>query len=168
MNRRAFHRDERGAAATEFALILPMMLIIAFGIFEAGRVFWSYNIVQSAARDAARYGARLGITCSGSTATFDDSGSMTQVQNLARTGTVDGTGDPLIPGWTDNATVTVALACVSKTSGTVTFGGRYDGQTAIPTVTVTAAAPYGVMFGGLFGDLTIDAVSVNNAEPWTA
>lgn len=168
MNRRPFHKDERGAAATEFALILPMMLILAFSVYEAGRVFWSYNIVQAATRDAARYGARLDITCAGSTGTFNDSASTTAVQNLARTGTVDGTGDPLIPGWTNNSSVTVSLACVSKTSGSVTFGGRYDGQTSIPTVTVTAAAPYGMMFGGLFGDVAVDTISVSNAEAWTA
>jgi len=167
MNRRAFHRNERGAAATEFALILPLMLILAFSIYEAGRVFWAYNIVQSSARDASRYAARLGITCTGSAATFNDSASTAAVQNLARTGAIDGTGDPLLPGWTDNSTVTVALACVSKTSGSTTFSGRYEGETSIPTVTVTAAAPYGLLFGGLFGGLTIDAVTVSNAQAWT-
>ena len=168
MNRRAFHKNEQGAAATEFALILPLMLILVFSIYEAGRVYQAYNIVQSSARDAARYGARLGITCSGSTATFDDSASNSAVQNLARTGTIDGSADPLLPGWTNNATVTVSLGCVSKTSGSTTFGGRYEGETAIPTVTVTAAAPYGMLFGGLFGDLAIDAVTVSNAQAWTA
>jgi Flp pilus assembly protein TadG len=168
MSKRAFHKDDRGAAATEFALILPLMLIIMFSIYEAGRVYWAYNIVQTSARDAARYGARLGVTCSGSTGTFDDSTSTATVQNLARTGTIDGTGDPLLPGWTNNATVTVSLGCVSKTSGSMTFGGRYEGEAAIPTVTVTAAAPYDMLFGGLFGDLTIDAVTVSNAQAWTA
>lgn len=168
MNRRPFHKNERGSAAAEFALILPMMLTIVFSIYEAGRVFWSYNIVQSAARDAARYGARLDVTCSGSTGAFDDTTATAAIQNLARTGTVDGSGDPLVPGWTDNSSVTVSIACVSKTSGSVTFGGRYDGQTSIPVVTVAAAAPYGMLFGGLFGGMTIDTVSVSNEEAWTA
>lgn len=167
MNRRCFHKDERGAAATEFALVLPMMLILVFSIYEAGRVFQAYNIVQSSARDAARYGARLGITCSGSTASFDDAGSMTAVQNLARTGAIDGTAAPLLPGWSDNTSVTISLGCVSKTSGSTTFAGRYEGETAIPTVKVTAAAPYGMLFGGLFGNLAINAVTVSNAQAWT-
>jgi len=168
MNRRAFHKNEKGSAAAEFALILPMMLTIVFSIYEAGRVFWSYNIVQSSARDAARYAARLDITCSGGSGTFDDTTATTTIQKLTRTGTVDGTGDPLVPGWTDNSSVTVSIVCLSKTSGSVTFGGRYDGQTTIPVITVAAAAPYGMLFGGLFGGLTINTVSVSNEQAWTA
>ena len=167
MSRRAFHKDERGAAAAEFGLILPLMLLLTFSFYEAGRVFWNYNIVQSSARDAARYGARLGITCTGSTGSFSDSASLAQIQNLARTGSIGTTGTPLVPGWTDNASVTVAIACVSKTVGTTTLGGRYEGETSIPTVTVTAAAPYGLLFGGLFGDLAINAITVSNAQAWT-
>jgi len=168
MSRRSFLKDERGAAAAEFGLILPLMLLLTFSFYEAGRVFWNYNIVQSSARDAARYGARLGITCTGSTGTFDDAGSQAQIQNLTRTGTIDGSGSPLVPDWTNNATVTVAIACVSKTVGSTTLGGRYEGETSIPTVTVTAAAPYGLLFGGLFGDLEINAITVSNAQAWTA
>jgi Flp pilus assembly protein TadG len=166
MNRRAFHRDVRGAAAAEFALILPMMLILAFSFYEAGRVFWSYNIVQSSARDAARYAARLAVTCTGSTGAFDDGAATANIQNLARTGTIDGTGDPLVPGWTDNASVTVAIDC-SYDNSAQTMKGIYSDDANIPAITVTAAAPYGLMFGGLFGDLDIPAVTVSNAQVWT-
>lgn len=166
MNRRAFHKDQRGAAAAEFALILPMMLIIALSFYEAGRVFWSYNIVQSAARDAARYAARLPVTCAGSAGTFDDGAAMGQVQNLARTGTIDGTGDPLVPGWTNNASVTVAIDC-SYDNSAQTMKGIYTDHANIPAITVTAAAPYGLLFGGLFGGLDIPTVTVSNAQAWT-
>lgn len=167
MSRRHFHSNERGSAAAEFALILPMMLVLAFSFYEAGRVFWTYTIVSASARDAARYGARLAITCtSGGVGSFDDTTAPATIANLTRTGTLDGTGTPLVPGWTDNSTVTVtATPCVSNTGGALK--GRYLGHTYIPTVKVTAAAPYGVMFGGLLGDLSIDTVSVSNAQAWT-
>lgn len=51
MNRR---NHERGAAAVEFALILPVLLLLVFGIVEFGRV---YNI-QTSMTAAAREGAR--------------------------------------------------------------------------------------------------------------
>ena len=167
MSRRFFHRDERGAAAAEFALILPLMLVLAFSIYEAGRVFWTYTIVSASARDAARYGARLAITCTSTGAgSFDDTTAPTEIANLTRTGTLDGTGTPLVPNWTDNSTVTVSVTpCVSNTGGAMK--GRYDGHSYIPTVSVTAAAPYGVLFGGLLGDLSIDTVSVSNNQAWT-
>jgi hypothetical protein len=46
---------ERGIAAVEFALILPIIVtLLAFSLFF-GRVFWHYSIIQKAAYDAARY-----------------------------------------------------------------------------------------------------------------
>jgi hypothetical protein len=48
-------RSERGIAAVEFAVLLPVMLaFFAFSLFF-GRVFWHYTAAQKAAHDAARY-----------------------------------------------------------------------------------------------------------------
>ncbi len=168
MNKGLAHlaRDERGVAATEFGLILPMLVILLFSFYEAGRVYWSYNIVQSSARDAARYGARMEIVCdSGGVGSWVDPADETAVKNLTRTGTLDGTGDPLVNGWTDNATVTVTLNCVDNTSGTLQ--GRYFEHDRIPTVTITAAAPYGALFGGLFPGFNLTSLTVSNAQAWT-
>ncbi|WP_427016404.1 TadE/TadG family type IV pilus assembly protein [Pseudarthrobacter sp. P1] len=46
--------SERGAAAVEFALLLPVLLLLVMGIMEFGR---AYN-VQISASQAAREGAR--------------------------------------------------------------------------------------------------------------
>ena len=46
---------ERGAAAIEFALILPILVILVFGVIEFGRVFNAQISITNAAREGARY-----------------------------------------------------------------------------------------------------------------
>lgn len=48
-------RDDRGAAAVEFALVLPVLLLLVFGLMEFSRL---YN-VQISLSNAAREGARV-------------------------------------------------------------------------------------------------------------
>lgn len=48
-------RSERGAAAVEFAVILPILLLVVGGAVEFGRAFWFYDTLSKATRDAARY-----------------------------------------------------------------------------------------------------------------
>ena len=47
--------DRRGAAAAEFALILPILLLMVFGVIEFGRMFWIKNSIQFAVEEAGRY-----------------------------------------------------------------------------------------------------------------
>lgn len=47
-------RDERGQAAVEFAIVLPLLLLFLIGVFEFGRAWNVYH----AENDAARLGAR--------------------------------------------------------------------------------------------------------------
>ncbi|MRX43315.1 pilus assembly protein [Agromyces sp. Q22] len=47
-------RKERGAAAVEFALVLPILLLLILGIFEFGRLFNIQIQLSNAAREAAR------------------------------------------------------------------------------------------------------------------
>jgi Flp pilus assembly protein TadG len=48
------HRRTPAQALVEFALVLPVFLLIVFGIFDAGRLVFTYNEVSNAARNAAR------------------------------------------------------------------------------------------------------------------
>jgi Flp pilus assembly protein TadG len=52
---RQFWRDEKGATAVEFAMVSVLMLMMLFGTIELGRIFWTYNAVQSATELTARY-----------------------------------------------------------------------------------------------------------------
>jgi len=44
-----------GQAITEFALTLPIMLIVAIGLFDIGRAYYSLIVVTNASREGARY-----------------------------------------------------------------------------------------------------------------
>jgi len=46
---------EKGQTLVEFALILPILLLVIFVIVESGRIFQAYITVQHAAREGARY-----------------------------------------------------------------------------------------------------------------
>jgi Flp pilus assembly pilin Flp len=50
-------RNESGAAMVEFAIVLPLLTLLVFGMIDFGRAFKYYNNLATAARDGARYGA---------------------------------------------------------------------------------------------------------------
>jgi hypothetical protein len=54
MSRRSCRR-QRGVAAVEFAILVPLLLILLSAPLYIGRVLWHYTVVQKAAHDAARY-----------------------------------------------------------------------------------------------------------------
>ena len=47
-------KSERGAALLEAAITLPMLLLVAVGIFEFGRAYQTWQILTNAAREGAR------------------------------------------------------------------------------------------------------------------
>ena len=49
-------RRERGQALVEYALILPLLLLIILGIVEFAIVIWSYDTIANAAREGVRSG----------------------------------------------------------------------------------------------------------------
>jgi len=58
-------RDTGGAAATEFALVLPLLLILMFGIIDAGRFLWTVNMAEKATQAGARYAVATSPVASG-------------------------------------------------------------------------------------------------------
>ena len=51
---------ERGTATVEFAVVLPLLLLIIFGILEFGRIMMVVHMLNSAAREGARVAALPG------------------------------------------------------------------------------------------------------------
>lgn len=47
-------RDERGSTLVEFALVLPVVLMLLLGIVQYAYVFWSKETAAATAREAAR------------------------------------------------------------------------------------------------------------------
>lgn len=48
-------KTETGAAAVEFAIVLPLLVLVFTGMIEYGRLMWNYNALAKATRDAARF-----------------------------------------------------------------------------------------------------------------
>lgn len=48
------NKSERGAALIEAAVTIPMLLLVAVGIFEFGRAYQTWQILTNAAREGAR------------------------------------------------------------------------------------------------------------------
>jgi len=52
-------RAQRGANLVEMALILPLLLLLLAAITDFGRAFNHYIVITNAAREGARFGARV-------------------------------------------------------------------------------------------------------------
>jgi Flp pilus assembly protein TadG len=50
-------RNRCGQAIIEFALVLPLLLLVLLGITEFGRAFYTLNVLTQAAREGARLAA---------------------------------------------------------------------------------------------------------------
>ena len=49
-----------GQATVEFALILPLLLLIIFGVFEVSRAIFSYAMIYAGSREGVRFGSSVG------------------------------------------------------------------------------------------------------------
>jgi Flp pilus assembly protein TadG len=52
-------RSERGAELIEFAMTLPLLLLLVLGIIEFGFLFQEYEVVTNASREGARIAALM-------------------------------------------------------------------------------------------------------------
>jgi hypothetical protein len=50
-----FGRDDRAQSLVEFALVLPLFLLIVTGILDVARAVWQENTLAYAAREGTRY-----------------------------------------------------------------------------------------------------------------
>jgi Flp pilus assembly protein TadG len=54
-------RREAGGAAAEFAIILPLLMLILFGIVEFGLLLYNQQVITNASREGARAGIVVGV-----------------------------------------------------------------------------------------------------------
>lgn len=151
MMRRSLAGDS-GTASVEFALVLPLLLILLFGGMEAGHFVWTQHKLAEAVRDGARYAARLPITelCNGTTRVMT-SDTENRIKLMTRTGQVaNSNAPPKVPGWTD-AEVVVEPNCGQfvTTGFYAAYAADYGGAGG-PVIAVSATGvAYPSMFNGL-------------------
>ena len=138
-------RCRKGAAAVEFAFVLPMLLLLVFGIIEFGLLMYNQQVITNASREGARAGIvqqspRLALAnidpivqnyCASHLITFA-AGGATPVTTLGATGTCTAFGDDL------QLTVTYAYKFL-VVSNIISAFPAFLGSSSIPgTVTLTA------------------------------
>lgn len=143
----AFMRDERGAAASEFALMVPLMIVLIFAGMEAGHYMFTEHKVIKAVREGSRYAGRLTFGTYDCTNSTIDATAAQNIRNVTRTGQPSGTPAPHVRGWTDGQ-VTVSLDCDSTTTTGIFSANGSDGA---PRVTVSANTTYPSLFNGMVG-----------------
>ncbi|MFA5872999.1 MAG: TadE family protein [Anaerolineales bacterium] len=74
----------------EFALVMPILLLVIYGVLEVGRLIFTFSIVASASREAARYGSATGLNISGGILRYRDcTGIRAAAQNVDFLGVID-------------------------------------------------------------------------------
>jgi Flp pilus assembly protein TadG len=49
---------QRGTSAIEFALVLPVLILLVFGIIEFGLLLYDQQVITNASREGVRYGIK--------------------------------------------------------------------------------------------------------------
>jgi Flp pilus assembly protein TadG len=76
-------RKSRAQGLVEFALVLPLLLLLIFGIMELGRLLVIYTSVATSSREAARYASGAGKNSSGTTFYLDCAGIRSAAKRVA-------------------------------------------------------------------------------------
>ena len=143
---------QSGVALVEFALILPLLLLLTFITTEFGRALFQYNILTKSVRDAARY---LSVYNPGDTTKFPIA------KNLVVYGNPAGTGTPLVIG----LTTSLVPNPVWQTAGTApvinTVTIRITGYTFRPLF----ASAFGVSFANVNGNIPFADISATMRAP---
>lgn len=150
---------ERGQGLMEFALVLPILLLLFMGIFDFGRMIYLYAQLSNGAREAARYGSVTGV----------GSGAQSSPQYLDCTGirsaAVRGYGLPMSPDQVliqyDDGLTLYGFTCDQRPSpDAVAMGDRVritvtdqfsfitPVLSALPPVTVSLTSARTVLRGG--------------------
>lgn len=122
---------ESGAAAVELALVLPILLVLVFGIIDFGRAYNAQISLTQAAREGARVRALGG-----------DAAATTSRVRLAA-------------GFLPAASVSVAAGSPCPASPAAT-----DVATVTATSTFTYATPIGALVGFAAGPITLSGTGV--------
>jgi Flp pilus assembly protein TadG len=147
---------QQGLATVEFAIVLPLVLLIALAVTELGRGLYQYNTLSKSVQDGVRYLSDQAIDDSGAldiTITDPVNGQSLEdnAKNLVIYGDING-GTPLLPGSLPVVTVTETNVSLPsggispnhvKVSATYTFSPLFPalsnlGYQMVPSFTASA------------------------------
>jgi Flp pilus assembly protein TadG len=132
-------KSEEGSSLVEFALIFLTMMAMILGIIDFCRAAYSYHFVSEAAREATRWAAVNGATCSGdgscngtapmNNGTASDTDIQTYVTNLTPQG-IDSTKITTTATWPVQANGPTVCSTTPKSPGctvkvTVSYAFRF-------------------------------------------
>lgn len=136
--RRRGRADERGAAAVEFALVVPVLLLLLFGIIDYGYMLSFRQALSQGAAEGARAAAvsPLPVAADKEQAALDALNDALESYGVTCAGTAAGSN--LLKGTTDVGSCSVATAaCVNdgtKDCVTAALDYEYADHPLIPSV----------------------------------
>ena len=140
-------RSERGAELIEFALTLPLLLLLVLGIIEFGFLFQEYEVVTNSAREGARIAAMI------PSAGYKAADATTRAKDYLTAGGLD-------------LNKALPAPAVAQTQLVLTNGKCAQAYTV--TVTYKHPVPFvsGIMtyLGGNIAEIPLKAVAVMRAE----
>lgn len=71
--------NQRGTSTLEFILLVPLLLLVFFGIVELSRAWHNVNILTTAVREGARVGS---VTPTGAGDVFDPSAALARIDQI--------------------------------------------------------------------------------------
>ena len=114
-------KTKRGQGLVEFALVIPILLSMMFGIFEMGRAMWVYTAVANASREAARYGSSVSNNDEDTPRYLDCAGIRAAAK---RVGAVGNVGDAQITISYDRGPGTASLGSCPVLEDDILLGDR--------------------------------------------
>ena len=123
-------RKVRGVALVEFALVLPLLLLLSFITTEFGRALYEYNTVVKSVRNAVRF---LSVQTPETLTT--------EARNMVVYGNTAGTGQPLALGLTLARVPTPTWQTVGVDPVMQTVTVRVSGYSFTPLFTGTLGLP---------------------------
>jgi Flp pilus assembly protein TadG len=112
--RRDLFFEERGTTAAEFALVLPVALLLFFGIIDGGRYMWTVNRLEKAVQMGTRTAVVTGVVPTGLNS-WDFTTSGVECPGVDSSG--NPTSGPIDPGSTICAEALGTITCTRASAG---------------------------------------------------
>ena len=156
-------RRSRGQALAEFAIVVPVFMLIVGGIIQFGIIFWGQNTLNQIVRDAGRYGVTE-ADCQAA----NNTDILNQITSLASGSSIATITSKSVTLPTDGEMINGQADPVSDDNGVVTSGfcpAESNADHVWLRITVVAKVP--VFFPIVPGNGTISSTALFRMEPVT-